>query len=173
MLVTRSGLDTTSAAVIDYFRESLNIPLQRRILSLENPPKTLKDWYDWAAKLDNNFRRMQQILGRNDRGKTTNASEKKKEEPRRRWNIQRRDPDAMDIDALTTEQREEMMRKGLCFVCRKPGHISKDCPDRKKSTNAPKKMNGKELLAHIRSLTMDMDAEEKEKFYDEAEKEGF
>ena len=29
MLVTRSGLDTTSAAIIDYFRESLNIPLQQ------------------------------------------------------------------------------------------------------------------------------------------------
>ena len=54
MLVTRSGLDTTSAAVINYFRESLNIPLQQRILSLKNPPKTLKEWYDWAAKLDNN-----------------------------------------------------------------------------------------------------------------------
>jgi hypothetical protein len=34
-------------------------------------------------------------------------------------------------------------------------------------------MNGKELLAHIRNLTMHMDDEEKEKFYDEAEKEGF
>ena len=52
MLVTRSGLNTTSAAVINYFRESLNIPLQQQILSLE-------EWYDWAAKLDNNFRRMQ------------------------------------------------------------------------------------------------------------------
>ena len=39
--------------------------------------------------------------------------------------------------------------------------------------NDQKKMNGKELLAHIRSLTMQMDDDEKEKFYDEAEKEGF
>jgi hypothetical protein len=170
MLVTRSGLDTASAAVIDYFRESLNIPLQRRILSLENPPKTLKEWYDWAAKLDNNFRRMQRILGRNDRAKTGNE---KKVEPRRQWNIPRRDPNAMDIDILTTEQREDMMRKGLCFGCGKPGHIGKNCPDKKKPTSAPKKMNGKELLAHIRSITMHMDDDEKEKFYDEAEKEGF
>ena len=42
MLVTRSGLDTTSAAVIDYFRESLNIPLQRQILSLEIHQKLSK-----------------------------------------------------------------------------------------------------------------------------------
>jgi Ty3 transposon capsid-like protein/Zinc knuckle len=168
MLVTRSGLDTASAAVIDYFRESLNIPLQRRILSLENPPKTLKEWYDWAAKLDNNFRRMQRILGRNDRAKTT-GNEKKKVEQKRQWNIPRRDPDAMDVDRMTTERRDEMMKKGLCFKCEKPGHISKNCPGK----NDQKKMNGKELLAHIRNLTMHMDDDEKEKFYDEAEKEGF
>ena len=36
-----------------------------------------------------------------------------------------------------------------------------------------KKMNGKELHAHIQSLTAMMDEEEKEKFYNEAEKEGF
>ena len=34
MLVTKSKLDTASAAVINMFRESLQIPLQRRILSL-------------------------------------------------------------------------------------------------------------------------------------------
>ena len=84
MLVTRSGLDTNSAAVIDYFRESLNISLQQQILSLENPPKTLKEWYDLAAKLDNNFRRMQWILGRNDWGKN-NSEKKKKEEPTWQW----------------------------------------------------------------------------------------
>ena len=36
-----------------------------------------------------------------------------------------------------------------------------------------KKMNAKELYAHIRSLTAQMDDEEKERFYDKAEKEGF
>ena len=36
-----------------------------------------------------------------------------------------------------------------------------------------KKMNMKELYAHIQSLTAQMDDEEKERFYDEAEKEGF
>ena len=63
MIVTKSELDETSPAVIDYYRETLSFPLQQRILSLENPPKTLKEWYDWAAKLDNNWRKMQRILG--------------------------------------------------------------------------------------------------------------
>jgi hypothetical protein len=34
-------------------------------------------------------------------------------------------------------------------------------------------MNGKELLAHVRALTTQMDDGEKEKFYDEAKKKGF
>jgi hypothetical protein len=175
MLVTKSELADTSPAVIDYFRETLQIPLQRRLLSLEKPPTTLKEWYEWALRLDNNFRRMQRILGRNNPGKDDRGKNNKKEEPRRRWNFQsqRRDPDAMDVDMLTTEQHDEMMRKGLCFGCGKPGHIGKNCPDKRKPTNTQKKMNGKELLAHIRSLTMHMDDDEKEKFYDEAEKEGF
>ena len=97
----------------------------------------------------------------------------------------------MDIDAMTTEQRDEAMKKGLCFGWGKQGHLSRDCPTRKKptmmssmppsyaSTWAPassntqkKKMSGKELYTHIRSLTAHMDEEEKEKFLKEAE-EGF
>ena len=33
-------------------------------------------------------------------------------------------------------------------------------------------MGGKELATHIRTLTAQLEEEEKEKFYDEAEKEG-
>ena len=55
MLVTMLDLKDKSPVVVDYFRESLSIPLQRKILNLENLPKTLKEWYDWAKKIDNNF----------------------------------------------------------------------------------------------------------------------
>ena len=98
----------------------------------------------------------------------------------------------MDINAMSTEQRDEAMKKGLCFGCGKQGHLSRDCPTKKRPTMtnsmppsyaltwAPaststqkKKMNGKELHTHIQSLMAMMDKEEKEKFYDEAEKEGF
>ena len=49
MLVSTSGLDKESPAVIDYYRETLNLPLQRQILSLEKPPKTLDEWFEWAS----------------------------------------------------------------------------------------------------------------------------
>ena len=63
MLVMTSDPDNNSPAVVNYFRDSLSIPLQRKILNLENLPKTLKEWYDWAQKINRNFRRMQRILG--------------------------------------------------------------------------------------------------------------
>ena len=118
-----------------------------------------------------------------------NNEKKKEERPRRRWTFQRKDPNTMDIDTMTTEQREEAMKKGLCFGCGKQGHLSRDCLMKKKPTTSStppsyastwaltsmnkKKMNGKELYAHIQGLMAMMDKEEKEKFYNEAEEEGF
>jgi hypothetical protein len=84
----------------------------------------------------------------------------------------------MDIDAINTDAQSEAMRKGLCFGCGEPGHISANCPKKQKSNwRAPppiqKKMNGRELAAHIRKLTSQLEEGEKEQFYEEAEKEGF
>jgi hypothetical protein len=187
MAVTRSGLDKDSSAVVDYFRDSLTIPLQKRIMTLENPPTTLDKWCEWAMKMDNNYKKMQRVIGRSRQGKTDAG--KRKDETPRRWVFQKkdRDPNAMDVDAITTERRAECLKKGLCFGCGKPGHLGINCPDKQPSASkpptyastwrstppAPKKMNGKELLAHVRALTAQMDDGEKEKFYDEAEKEGF
>ena len=95
----------------------------------------------------------------------------------------------MDVDALSMDKQNDMMKKGLCFNCNKAGHISKFCPEKQRASTstftptsppsyAPspttsKKMNLKEPVAHIRSVTAQMGPEEKEEFLDKAEKEGF
>ena len=163
MLLTKSKLNKTSPAVIDYYRETLNLPLQKRLLGLELPPTTLQEWYDKPTKYNNLFRKIQQITGR---GRPNND---KKEEPRKKvWLFTKKDPNAMDVDLLSTEKRDEAMRKGLCFGCGKHGHLNRDCPDKKNTTRAytpipstSKKMNAKELYAHVRSLTAQMDDKEK------------
>jgi Ty3 transposon capsid-like protein/Zinc knuckle len=188
ILLVKSGVSDTSPSAIDYFRRTLNVPLQRKIMELPTPPTNLKEWYEWANRLDNNFRKMQRIFGR---GQTTTNNGKGKEEPRRRWNFQRKDPNAMDVDTITTtmnamtvEEREKFMKEGLCFRCRKTGHISRDCPLKKGNVQIlprpttstpipPKKMKGAELVAHIRSLTTGLDKEEMKEFMDLAEETGF
>ena len=54
MLVTKSKL-AKNKAVIEYFQETLPIPLQKNILTLQDPPTTLDKWYKWAIRLQNNF----------------------------------------------------------------------------------------------------------------------
>ena len=186
ILLRKAKIPEDSLPAVDYFLRSLLIPLQRDLLRLPTPPKDLKEWYSWASKLDNNFKRMQRILG----WSTGKTSEKAKEEPRQKWNIRRRDPDTMDVDALDMDKHMNMMRKGLCFNCNKAGHISKFCPEKWRvtaSTSTPtsppsyalspaatsRKINLKELVDHIRSMAAQMGPEEKEEFLDEAEKEGF
>jgi hypothetical protein len=40
---------------------------------------------------------------------------------------ERKDPNAMDVDTLTMEERGMLLRQGKCFCCRKTGHMAKDC----------------------------------------------
>ena len=48
----------------------------------------------------------------------------------------------MDIDVISTainvmsyEERGEYLRKGLCFNCKQPRHVSRDCPNKKSYQN--------------------------------------
>ena len=62
----------------------------------------------------------------------------------------------MDVDAMTVEERNDLMKRGACFFCKQPGHLSKECPKKKKNyPNYPNKkpdMTPKELKAHIHAL---------------------
>ena len=184
VLLTNSGVAADSPAALDYFQKSLRVPLFKRIMDLAKVPTELTKWYKWALKLDANYHRLMLLL---NRGKP----EREEKEVKPRWTFWRteKDPNAMDIDmvtrtynTMTNEERTELMKKGLCFRCKKPGHLSCDCPDKKgktppaqtpANTSTPKKMTAKELTAHIQSLTALLDENEKNEFYNEAKKEGF
>ena len=63
MLVTKSKL-AKNYSVAEYFRETLPIQLQMKIMSLPTPPTTLDEWYKWAIQLQNNYIRMQSAINR-------------------------------------------------------------------------------------------------------------
>ena len=118
MLVTWSGL-SDSTSVMDFFRETLPTPLQKQVMTCENPPTTLKDWYEKATKFHSNWQKMQQIFGRkNEPAQSTSQTKRRFQFPAKK----ERDPNAMDVDSMTTNERAELMRKGACFKCKKTGH---------------------------------------------------
>jgi hypothetical protein len=66
-----------------------------------------------------------------------------------------RDPNAMDVDRLTIEERNTLMKEGKCFKCRQFGHLSRDCkPGNQSQQKQPeqKKWGGREAFTHIQAM---------------------
>ena len=102
---------------------------------------------------------------------------KKPDNNRKKWMFTQKDPNAMDVDAMSIEKRNELMKKGACFRCKKLGYLSKDCLTKNKtigiSQEIQKKMTPREMYKHIQSLTAQLNEEEKTEFFKEAKEEGF
>ena len=82
----------------------------------------------------------------------------------------------MDIDRLTYEERGDLMKKGLCFRCKKPGHVSRECPQ-KNETNQNRfqglKKTGNTAYAMICTLYNKLDEENQAVCMQKLEDEGF
>ena len=135
MLITKSKL-AKNEAVIGYFRETLPIPLQKNILMLRDLPTTLDKWYEWAIRLQNNFLRMKGVIAKTQGTHLPLNDRKPKEKSLRRFYFDPglKDPNAMDVDVMMTDERTELMKKGLCFGCKKLGHLSWNCLDKMPKT---------------------------------------
>lgn len=136
-LALKSGI-TDEKAVIDCFQGTLNRNLLKKLLELPTPPEKLSDWYDWAIRLDQNYRRILTNLARFSHGRsnkptpTTTPVPCTFNFPKSRPPPQRMEWD-MSIDTLTTGERDRLRRIGGCFKCRKTGHIARECPTRNNS----------------------------------------
>jgi len=45
-------------------------------------------------------------------------------------------PSCSRFTKLMQQERDDLTKKGACFWCRKPGHLLKDCPDRKQKISS-------------------------------------
>lgn len=139
--------------MIRAFQAALNPQLARRILFGDPVPKTIGEWYTRAIQLDTNYRMALAIMG-----KTPNKNQNMKNQGRN-WYTKtndQKDPKAMDVDALTMDERMVLMKQGLCFKCKKRGHISRDCKEKMGQTpqqhTEQKKWAPKDLYSRIQTL---------------------
>ena len=54
------------------------------------------------------------------------------------WMFTQKDPNTM-----STEERNELIKKRACFRCKKPKHLSKDCSTKNKTTGTPQEAQKK------------------------------
>jgi hypothetical protein len=174
ILAGRSKIKEDSS-LIEYFMEGLNNGILQKIFTLEKMPTTIDKWYELASRFDAQHRRVQEIIGRR-RGTAinTNTNQRKTYVPRY---ASHNDPNAMDIDRLTIEQRDKHIRENRCFNCHRIGHRIKDCrsPKQQEPTqnqDVTNKFQGIKKTATtaramIRNLVADMDEEEKDKLFKE------
>jgi Zinc knuckle len=83
----------------------------------------------------------------------------------------------MDINRLTVDERNKLLKEGKCFRCRNTGHRANECPEddnnKEKAKEVPKKkMNGRELHAHVWALFKEMTEEDRDEFLKGAEEAG-
>jgi hypothetical protein len=174
MLAAKSKIDTTNPLTIELFKKTLPWGLTLQLMKLETPLKTIANWYEWAAELDHKHAKINRAIEwTRGTGGEDKAPQKKYYFPQ--WE---RDLNAMDIDRLTVEERDKLLKEGKCFKCRKTGHRANECPDKnndkKKGKEVPKKkMNGRELHTHVRALFKEMTEEDRDEFLKGAEEAGF
>ena len=157
-LIGQAGLTTRSTSnnihVIGLFQKTLNYSLTQKIMFSEVIPQTINDWFEKAIQFNTNYREAMAIFSKNKRNdnKMTNRS----------WYrpAEKKDPNAMDVDALTFEERQMLMKEGKCFKCRKTGHRAADCPGEedkkgKKKEESQKADLVKNAFATIWALTKD------------------
>ena len=150
-LTTR--LTSNSIHLIRLFQKALNYLLAHKIMFGEVIPRTIDDWFEKAIQFDTNYREAMAIFGQSQKNdKTMNRS----------WYrpAEKKDPNAMDVDMLTFEEQQTLIKQGKCFKCRKTGHRAANFPDKtdrkgKKKEEPQKADLVKNAFATIRALMKD------------------
>jgi hypothetical protein len=124
-LIAELEWDEDGEIACHHFREELPTPLVCQILQHEGNPGTLRGWEGiarthhtrWA--ITKAFRYTSKRKGKGVFKPQFHQKQKKEH-----------NPDAMDVDftQMSQEEKEDLMKSGRCFKCRKQGHLSKNCP---------------------------------------------
>ena len=134
--------------LINFFSRGIPPSLMKRIYRMDTVPNTIDKWYQQTLHFQHVWEKTNEIAkGRlnpfhNGQHRQNNSGYKK-------------DPNAMDVDAvrLSNQERERRRKKGLCFKCGQPRHMSPSCnnPFLKKEGKKPENKKP-EVSAKIKEI---------------------
>src|SRR6202522_2118829 len=158
---------TDDKALTEYFMEGVNTGILQKIFAQEKLPATITEWYERTSKCDSHYRRVQEILGRR-RGTSGNAQTtndmKKPFIPK--FTLKEQDPNAMDVDRLSTKERTEHVAKGQWFKRHKKENLARNSEEQKPNQKFGQyKKTAKIVLAQIRNIVAGMDPKEKDEVH--------
>src|ERR1700678_2032597 len=158
---------TDNAALTEYFMEGINTGILQKIFAQEKIPATITEWYERTLRCDSHYGRVQEILGRR-RGTSGNAqmTDDMKKPFIPRFTPKEQDPNAMDVDGLSTKERTEHVAKGQWFKRHEKENLARNPEEQKPNQKFEQyKKTAKIVLAQIRNIVAGMDPEEKDEVH--------
>jgi hypothetical protein len=147
-IVRQAGMDRKTPSdhlhLIGYYRKTLEPRLSCKILFSDDIPKMIDGWMEKAIQFNMN-RRMGSLFFNQDikANPSKQKADTNKSNRNARWwrTSERKDSNAMDVNALTMEERGMLLRQGKFFHCRKTGHMAKYCPPEQGESLKQKKVD--------------------------------
>jgi Zinc knuckle len=147
-IVGQAGMDRKTPSdhlhLIGYYRKVLEPRLSHKILFSDDVPKMIDGWMEKAIQFNTNWRMGSLFFNQDIKiNLSKQKADTKKSNGNAHWwrTSKRKDPNAIDVDALTMEKREMLLRQGNCFRCRKTGHMAKNCPPEQGESSKQKKVD--------------------------------
>ena len=155
LLVTKARLNEDNQMLIHTYRHALNPQLANKIMYSTDKPSMLKDtgkyatfkkrWYSIVAQYDQIHCEAQEAMKEwQPIGSLWYAQKNTNNNWKPQYNYapwQQCNPNAMDIDvimmalnAMSYKEQGNYLHNRLCFYCKQPGHVSRECP-KKQPTN--------------------------------------
>jgi hypothetical protein len=128
-LLQRCGWNCDEQGTMQLYHQGLIVSLLKRMLDQDSCPDTLDSWQDLAIKYQGKWLEAQHELAQRDSKDPSKQKAYLLKLINQKWNHSYVHPeDCMDMDV--TETSNDKKEKWVCYYCKQPRHIKKDCQKR-------------------------------------------